>query len=497
MTNCFHLPFLTILSLFIFLQSCSKEEQGKRLAIKHCSSCHKFPEPALLDKQTWKSGVLPEMAFRMGVDYSSLAAFPENEIPTVLRALPGNPMISQEEWQKIADYFIQNAPDSLVLNNAAVSEVVEIFSPIKIKLAWPHSTLLSRDTLQNQTYYGTRDNVLYRLNDRFEIEESLNLPSPPSDIIHSKNEHILLTMGIMDPNDVPAGKMSRLKSGAITAFIDSLQRPVSFNVVDLNNDNLDDYVVCAFGHFTGGLLAFEQTQDGTYRKHVLQHLPGARKVVVRDFDKNGLPDLLVLMTQGDEKIIMLYNQGNMRFRIKTLLRFPPVYGSSYFEIHDFNADGMFDILYSNGDNGDYSTILKPYHGIRLFLNDGTNRFNQDWFYPMPGASKVIARDFDNDGDLDIAAISFFPDFNYPETGFLYLENQLGDFIPKMIPEAASGRWIVMEEMDINNDGSLDLVLGALNFSTAVPASLVRKWNDDPVSLLVLENRNSGSVGVTD
>jgi hypothetical protein len=36
----------------------------------------------------------------------------------------------------------------------------------------------------------------------------------------------------------------------------------------------------------------------------------------------------------------------------------------------------------------------------------------------------MAKDFDHDGGLDIAAISYFPDFkNQPQEAFIYLENK--------------------------------------------------------------------------
>lgn len=38
------------------------------------------------------------------------------------------------------------------------------------------------------------------------------------------------------------------------------------------------------------------------------------------------------------------------------MRFPPVYGSSFIELADFNNDQFPDLLYSNGDNGDYSPV---------------------------------------------------------------------------------------------------------------------------------------------
>src|SRR5690606_37076475 len=141
-------------------------------------------------------------------------------------------------------------------------------------------------------------------------------------------------------------------------------------------------------------------------RHVLSELPGARKAVIRDFNGDARPDILALLTQGDERIVLYENNGGFNFSEKILFRLPAVYGSSYFEVHDFNDDGHFDILYSNGDNGDISRIQKPYHGIRVFENDGKGMFREAFFHPMPGASQVMAFDFDGDGDKDLAAISY-------------------------------------------------------------------------------------------
>jgi hypothetical protein len=123
------------------------------------------------------------------------------------------------------------------------------------------------------------------------------------------------------------------------------------------------------------------------------------------------------------------------------VRFPLVYGSNYFELLDFNGDGALDILYTNGDNVDYSFSLKKYHEVRVFINDGHNNFTEKWFFPMYGASKAIAKDFDKDGDLDIAAITYFPDFDSTsEDSFLYFENKGNfNFQPYTIATSSLGR----------------------------------------------------------
>ena len=121
---------------------------------------------------------------------------------------------------------------------------------------------------------------------------------------------------------------------------------------------------------------------------------------------------------------------------------------------------MSRIVYVNGDNADYSMILKPYHGVRIFLNDGKNRFQEKWFFPLHGASKALADDFDQDGDMDIAAISYFP--SKPQDGFVYFENQGNlKFTAQTFANPRQDKWMLLEKADYDRDGDNDLLLGYL------------------------------------
>jgi hypothetical protein len=184
---------------------------------------------------------------------------------------------------------------------------------------------------------------------------------------------------------------------------------------------------------------------------------------------DGAPDIVALFAQGNERIELLVNDGKGHFGsdVRTLLRFPPVYGSMYFSMYDFNGDGKLDIVYVNGDNFDYSRILKPYHGVRIFENDGSNNFRERYFFPVYGAARAEVVDFDRDGDLDLMVVSNFADSQkHPERGIMYLENLGGyKFRPYAFSAAASNQWNLSATADLNKDGFPDVIVGGMNLGS--------------------------------
>ncbi|WP_373512505.1 FG-GAP repeat domain-containing protein, partial [Persicitalea sp.] len=260
---------------------------------------------------------------------------------------------------------------------------------------------------------------------------------------------------------------------------------------DLNQDGLDDVVACEFGNETGQLAWYKNNGRGGYDKRILREKPGAIKAIIKDANNDGLPDIYVLMAQGDEGLFLYENQGEGTFHEKKLLSFLPLNGSQYIELADFNKDGFDDIVYVCGDNADKTPILKNYHGIYVYLNGGKGSFKQSYFYQLNGAYKAIVQDYDLDGDLDIAAISFFPDYlRYPEESFVYLKNKGNlTFDDYSFPQASRGRWAVMDAEDMDGDGDTDLVLGS--FVYLLPqgdtTGLGKKWLSTGPSVIVLEN----------
>lgn len=459
-----------------------------------------FPAPSMLDKSRWETGVLPEMAFRMGLDVSKLQEKDPSEVEEIMKVIPLQPLVSEAEWEAIKKYYRDNAPDSLQQTRVESTSALYAFTASAVRLPITGQnmiTLLKWNPFKKNFFVGTRRATLYQVNGSMAVEDSIKMTSPPSDIIFRPSQNpIVVSMGIMDPNDLPFGAVSELhlREKKLEVMIDSIKRPVHLTSADLDNDKREDLLVSAFGNFTGGLKAYRKANDHQYDLHFIHNFPGTRRTVTEDFNKDGLPDIVALVTQGDEHIALFTNRGNFRFSYQVLLKFSPVYGSSYFELCDFNKDGHADILYTNGDNADFSYSLKPYHGVRIFLNDGLNSFKESVFYPMHGASMARAADFDRDGDLDIAAISFFPDFKtHPERGFLYLRNDNGRLAAFTTPLATEGRWLTIEIGDFDSDGDEDVVLGALDFPTSVPDSLLEAWRKNRTSLLLLRNNlNDGA-----
>jgi hypothetical protein len=277
-------------------------------------------------------------------------------------------------------------------------------------------------------------------------------------------------------------------------LIDSLLRPVFVQQFDFAKDGRKEFLICEFGN-NRGRLALYKYDGARYERQVIDPSPGAIRFEIRDMTGDGSPDIVALFAQGDERIVLFENDGRGNFsgRQRILARFPPVYGSMYFSMHDFNGDGSMDILYVNGDNFDYSRVLKPYHGVRILENDGKNNFHERYFFPVYGAARAEVADFDKDGRLDILITSNFADFErHPERGIIFLKNTgRYQFRPYAFTIASGNQWNLMATADLNKDGWLDVIIGAMDIGNI--AKLQRRFTGDTLQtgkdpILFFENR---------
>ena len=454
--------------------------RGEKLAKQYCGSCHLFPSPYLLDKKTWKESVLPNMGWRLGIKKAGKDPFDdmkpeEADFVKQLNIYPEAAQLSKEDWQLIVDYYLRNAPEIPLMIEDVLPQSNDslrfLASPLFIGAAEGSSTpkltratMLKYDSIDSKLYIGNAQNEVYVLDSLFQVDDYWEVVNTPVDIHFTKGTAPdLLTIGSIAPSEEKKGFLFPLDSVALnnpsTQLISGLARPVQFDKADLNGDGKEDLVVAEFGNHTGKLSWFDGGDPK--KKKILKYQAGIRKVLVQDMNNDKLPDLVVMGAQAYESIMLFINKGNGQFEDKTVLQFPPVYGLSNLELVDFNKDGHLDLLMTNGDNWDLSAIRKSYHGVRVFLNDRKNNFKEAFFNTVFGASKAMANDFDGDGDLDIAVISFYDDPFDGMEGFVYFENTGGMMFSKMmIKEARVGKWLTMELADLDHDGDKDIVLGS-------------------------------------
>tara|TARA_R110002096_G_scaffold159011_3_gene324582 strand:+ start:6370 stop:8253 length:1884 start_codon:yes stop_codon:yes gene_type:complete len=488
---------------------------GEKATQIYCATCHLVPGPELLDRETWLTSVLPRMApggsrYTPHADTGTVSLESIND-PLKSAKLPA-PAINDQTWQSIVAYYGRNAPETL--------EPAPPPRPIDAGLPGFHvefpDLLVQRPATNTIRIHPERGHILVGETDpntflvfdqKLRLIQEARLSSPPTWfeplVTNQGQAKMSVTLsGHMDPNDFQSGSLVFVdEQPGIPAYdrpvmpLTQLRRPVSTRFGDLNGDGRLDPVISQFGDTIGQLAWYESQRNGSFRERILIPRPGSLRSQILDYDQDGDQDVVTLMAQAREGVFLLRNNGKGEFETQPLIQIPPVYGSSSFEMVDINQDGKLDIIQTCGDNADFSQIFKPYHGVYVWLNQGEDQFEIAYFYPINGAFNAHARDFDLDGDIDIACLAYFPDYQErPQESFVYLQNEGGqflDFHPFTVEAALRGRWLPMDVGDIDSDGDIDIVLG--NFQRAlmgpgtIPTDLLQSWERPGPHFMLLRN----------
>jgi len=483
----FFWTFLFLLSL----ASCKKEKpisKNEALFNKYCASCHIAPKIDELPKDIWKNSILPNMGSRMEIE--EMYQDPNN------KSTGFKPKIKLNDWVSLQSYIVALAPEKLAINPIPKTKPITLFKQKPLALDSQNGALITflefNDT-NEELYYGTVSGTLSSYSFKKQTNKVTYQTQTPITWFNKTKEIDYITeVGILDPSELEKGSLLKVAGKDTLHILEQFHRPVHNLVKDLNGDGVKEMVISEFGNKTGKLSLMIENDTMGFDKKVLMNLPGCMKTVAKDMNKDGKLDLVSFFSQGNERIVIFYQEENLKFRAETAIAFSPVYGSSWFQLIDYNHDGFIDIITVNGDNADESYVNKPYHGMRIHLNDGKNKFTETYFYPLYGATRVIANDFDQDNDVDFALISTFPDYdNTPQFSFVYLENTNSlnyDFKTQILKDPSMGRWFLMDTGDIDSDGDDDIILSSFTYVfTPVPDALSKRWKELNTDVLVLEN----------
>lgn len=468
-----------------------------------CIRCHALPAPADLPTETWPI-ILDWMGNFVGIRHDTLKGVLKQDLVASYLPFPGmvppEPLISHADYDRIRDYFISNAPTQaeMLIQREPLPELTgfEIVTP-DFELSTPNLILgLAIDEGRNRLYVGSArhsDLSVFELNSGERVAY-LQLDSEARDITIMKGVIRIGTMGM----EGPAGKtfdVRDMESGNpdIKMLInDTCDTQTLSWTEDLNQDGLEDILSVCFGrgwgpHGGGRTRIYWQTPEyeksweqaaatlppgqgtleGAFRKTTLSNLQGTVDAVVTDFNNDTLPDIMVHIANGFQQLTLYTNKGEEKFEQQVVAEFPPSAGGMALTAEDFDQDGYPEVIVTTGNNEELEDLrpIRPYHGVYIFKNNGGLNFTQQYFFPLYGATRTVADDFDGDGDFDMAAVAFVPymELDSPES-FVYLEN-LGNwnFNASTLPVENWGRWINIAAGDLNQDGRPDIVLGDASF----------------------------------
>jgi hypothetical protein len=311
---------------------------------------------------------------------------------------------------------------------------------------------------------------------------------------------LVADLGQFLPSDHTRGSVVLLRGSRDGRYqplkLDGWPRVADVESADFNGDGAADLAVAAFGWRSVGNVSVLENQTADYSRpsfvtHIVDARPGAIHAIPTDLNKDGAPDLVVLLAQQFETVVALINNRTKApsFTPTVLYTAPhPNWGSSGIQLADLDHDGDDDVILTHGDTLD-DTIIKPYHGIQWLENRGNLSFVEHTLTALPGAHRAQAVDLDGDGDMDVVACALIAGgSDIDETtlpALVWLEQTSPGVFQRHTLENGPPRHATLDAADIDGDGDIDIVVGTFD---ADARSSGRPWIE------VWENRRITSGG---
>jgi hypothetical protein len=277
-------------------------------------------------------------------------------------------------------------------------------------------------------------------------------------------------LGMLFPNNDKIGSVVILENDGKFNFtkhlvVEKIARVSDVRGGDLDGDGDMDLAVAQFGYDDGETRWIENMGNWKFQSHPLQYLSGPVNVEVIDIDFDNDLDIISLVSQEWEEIYCFVNDGKGQFQSNLIWGSSNQdYGSSGIALSDLDKDGDEDILYTNGDAFDYIPPQgRPWHGVQWLENKGDLNFEFHRICDFTGTTNVRSADIDNDGDLDLFAVSAFNIWERPESdSFIWLENQGNMHFIKHEISKKPTHLLTCEPGDFNNDGLVDVITGGMH-----------------------------------
>ena len=284
------------------------------------------------------------------------------------------------------------------------------------------------------------------------------------------NDLMVGVLGMLFPNNDKIGSVVILENDGQNNFtkhlvVDKIARVSDVRAGDLDNDGDMDLAVAQFGYDDGETRWIENLGNWKFESHIIQYLSGPINVEILDVDDDNDLDIISLVSQEWEEIYCFVNDGKGNFQPKLLFGSSNQdYGSSGIALSDLDQDGDQDILYTNGDAFDYMPPQgRPWHGVQWLENKGNLEFEFHRLCSFTGATNVRAADIDNDGDLDLFAVSAFNIWDLPTSySIIWLENDGNMQFTKHEISRDPSHLLTCEPGDFNNDGLVDVITGGMH-----------------------------------
>jgi len=269
-------------------------------------------------------------------------------------------------------------------------------------------------------------------------------------------------------------------------------------VDDFDADGWLDIVTSTSDPF-GSLTYYRNTGKGGFAERTaaagLNDQLGGLNLIGADYDNDGDVDLLVLrgawqFDDGEVRNSLLRNNGKGVFedvtRAAGMGRAPmPTQAATW---GDYDNDGDLDLYVAN----EASTSHKLDFPSQLFRNNGDGTFTD--IASSAGvannryAKGVTAGDYDNDGDLDIYVSNIGANRLYRNRG----NGTFEDVAPQLGLTEPEGRSFAPWFFDQDNDGDLDLFVGAYGASVADIARDYMGLTPQSASSAFYRNKGDGS-----